>query len=59
MFATPRANFFCVTIAPHENQNLKCNLLPFDAKQGDTECDKNERRLMAIGGQLATPSSFR
>jgi hypothetical protein len=22
MFATPRTNFFCVTIAPHENQNL-------------------------------------
>jgi hypothetical protein len=59
MFATLRTNISCVTIAPHENPDWKCNLLQFDANQGDTECAKNERLIMAMGSRLATPSSFR
>jgi hypothetical protein len=34
MFATLRTNISCVTIAPHENPDWKCNLLQFDANQG-------------------------
>jgi hypothetical protein len=34
-FATLRSNFSCVTIAPHENQNQKRNLLQFDANKSE------------------------
>jgi hypothetical protein len=32
---------------------------PVRRKSGDIECEKNERRLMAMASRLATPSSFR
>jgi hypothetical protein len=59
IFATTRQNFSASQSrrTKIKIENAMCGTSP--QHQGDTECDKNERRSMAMGNRLATPSSFR
>jgi hypothetical protein len=58
MIATLRTIFFLRHNRAARKSQLKMQAA-HDANQGESECDKNERWLMALGNRKAIPSFFR
>jgi hypothetical protein len=59
MIATLRTNFFLRHNRAARKSQLKMQAAQLDANQGESECDRNERWLMALGNRKAIPSFFR